>query len=282
MCHNAACACEEYLCEPPFRAEVFEQARNKVVVQIRKKLHFAQVWYNIIMADTQTVISDVKLFLERLKKDLPEVFGTPSKETKTGEPAAPAAHDNKVLYNGDLFEAKMYLTPDQEPGVAFDGSTFHVYLQTAQDDPAALVTQWLRDNAKETLPQKVTQWAQKMGVEFNQIFIKDQQTLWASCSGKKNLNFSYRIVKMPTAVQDYLMVHELCHLTFMNHGAEYWQLVEQFCPDYKLHRRWLNENKDAIFADVELKYTPEKPEEAPAEQTTVTRTPDEKNPPCTD
>ncbi len=220
------------------------------------------------MSDTQTTISDVKLFLQRLKKDLPEVFGTaPEKETKTGEPAAQTPHENQVLFNGDLCAAQIYLTPDQEPGVAFDGKIFHVYLQTAQDDPAALVTGWLKSNAKEELTQKTTQWAQKMGVEFNQIFIKDQRTLWASCSGKKNLNFSYRIVKMPAAVQDYLMVHELAHLTFMNHGAEYWALVAQFCPDYKLHRRWLNENKDAIFADVELKYTPEKPEETTAHQT---------------
>ena len=208
------------------------------------------------MADTQTVISDVKLFLERLKKDLPEVFGLPaSKETQTAQAATPVPHDNKVLYNGDLFPAQLYLTPDQEPGVAFDGKIFHVYLQTQQDDPSALVTDWLKNNAKETLVQKTTEWAQKMGVEFNQIFIKDQQTLWASCSGKKNLNFSYRIVKMPNAVQDYLIVHELCHLTYMNHGQEYWNLVAQYCPDYKLHRRWLNENKDAIFANVELKYT---------------------------
>ena len=213
------------------------------------------------MADTQTVISDVKLFLERLKKDLPEVFGTPAKEAKEGDPAAQALHENKVLYNGDLFPAQMYLTPDQEPGVAFDGNTFHVYLQTEQDNPAELVTQWLRNKAKEELVQKTTAWAHKMGVEFNQIFIKDQQTLWASCSGKKNLNFSYRIVKMPLAVQDYLMVHELCHLTYMNHGQEYWALVAQYCPDYKLHRRWLNENKDAVFAEVELKYQPEKPKE---------------------
>ncbi len=227
-----------------------------------KKVLPVQVWYNVGMADTQTVISDVKLFLERLKKDLPEVFGTPATvPQKEGEPAAQVPHDNRVLFNGDLFPAKMYLTPDQEPGVAFDGQVFHVYLQTPQDDPAALVTDWLRNNAKEELSRKTAQWAQKMGVEFNQIFIKDQRTLWASCSGKKNLNFSYRIVKMPAAVQDYLMVHELCHLTFMNHCVEYWALVAQFCPDYKLHRRWLNENKDAIFADVELTYQPEKTEE---------------------
>lgn len=229
------------------------------------------------MADTQTVISDVKLFLERLKKDLPEVFGPQhAKDEKTGEPQAQVPHDNKVLYNGDLFPVQMYVTPDQEPGVAFDGKIFHVYLQTVQDNPAALVTDWLREKAKETLTAKTAEWAQKMGVEFNQIFIKDQRTLWASCSGKKNLNFSYRIVKMPQAVQDYLMIHELSHLTYMNHGAEYWALVAQFCPDYKLHRRWLNENKDAIFADVELTYQPPKetatqPKEAAQTATSISK-----------
>ena len=211
------------------------------------------------MADTQSVISDVKLFLERLKKDLPEVFGTTvATETQEGKTAALVPQENKVLYNGDFFPAEIYVTPDQEAGVAFDGKVFHVYLQTEQDDPSRLVTDWLREKARETLTAKTTEWAQKMGVEFNQIFIKDQRTLWASCSGKKNLNFSYRIIKMPLAVQDYLMVHELAHLTYMNHGAEYWERVAQFCPDYKLHRRWLNENKDAIFADVELVYHPEK------------------------
>lgn len=221
------------------------------------------------MADTQSVISDVKLFLERLKKDLPEVFGkqTTSADTKEGAPKAEVPHENKVLYNGDLCPVQMYITPDQEAGVTFDGKTFHIYLQTPQDNPSQLVTDWLREKARETLTAKTTEWAQKMGVEFNQIFIKDQRTLWASCSGKKNLNFSYRIVKMPLAVQDYLMVHELCHLTYMNHGTEYWALVEQFCPDYKLHRRWLNENKDAIFADVELVYQPETRNESPQETT---------------
>ena len=82
------------------------------------------------MADTQTTISDVKLFLERLKKDLPEVFGPQSAQpAQTGEPAAPTPHENQVLYNGDLCPAQIYLTPDQEPGVTFDGKAFHVYLQ---------------------------------------------------------------------------------------------------------------------------------------------------------
>lgn len=217
------------------------------------------------MADTQSVISDVKLFLERLKKELPEVFSAQDKSAPADGSAAPQ-NGNRVLYNGDLYEARMYLTPDQEEGVAFDGNVFHVYLHETSSDPAALVTQWLKDKAGETLRAKTKEWADKIGVEFNNIVIKDQRTLWASCSGKKNINYSYRIVKMPLAVQDYLMVHELCHLVHMNHGQEYWRLVAQYCPDYNHHRKWLNENKGSIFADVELTYV--KP---PQEQSSLTQ-----------
>ena len=236
------------------------------------------------MADTQTVISDVKLFLERLKKDLPEVFGKaeekPVNEIKLGkkEPALLSIEGNKVLYNGDLCEARMYITPDQEEGVAFDGAVFHIYLQTEQSNPSALVTQWLKDKAKEVLPAKTKQWAEKMGVEYNNIVVKDQQTVWGSCSSKKNLNFSYRLIKMPLAVQDYLIVHELCHLTHMNHSPEYWALVAQYCPDHKLHKRWLNENKDALFAEVTLTYTqetqntPKEQKNAPAENASTEKT----------
>lgn len=210
------------------------------------------------MADTQSVVSDVKLFIERLKKELPEVFGGADASADT---AAPSAGENKVLYNGDLLQARMYLTPDQEEGVAFDGTVFHIYLKEKTSDPSALVTAWLRNKANETLKAKTKEWADKIGVEFNNIVIKDQRTCWASCSGKKNINYSYRIIKMPVAVQDYLMVHELCHLVHMNHGQEYWELVAQYCPDYKHHRRWLNENKGSVFAEVELTYK-ETPEEA--------------------
>ena len=216
------------------------------------------------MADTQSVVSDVKLFLERLKKEMPEIFGTSEKTGSSSAQAAPAAGTNKVLYNGDLFEARVYITPDQEEGVTFDGQIFHVYLQTKDGNPSTLVTDWLKNKASEVLLQKTKEWAEKIGVEFNRVAFKDQRTLWASCSGKKNINYSYRIIKMPPVVQDYLVVHELCHLKFMNHGEEYWALVGQFSPDYKLHRRWLNEHKDAVSEDVQLTVPVEEP--APSTQ----------------
>lgn len=212
------------------------------------------------MADTQSVVSDVKLFLERLKKEMPEIFGTNEKTAAENGTENTSTAGSKVLYNGDLLEARTYITPDQEEGVAFDGTIFHIYLQSKNSNPSALVTQWLRDKAAEILPQKTKDWAEKIGVEYNKVFLKDQRTLWASCSSQKNINYSYRIIKMPLVVQDYLVIHELCHLKFMNHGEEYWTLVGQFSPDYKLHRRWLNEHKDAVFEEVNISVSEENSE----------------------
>ena len=224
------------------------------------------------MADTQSVVSDVKLFLERLKKEMPEIFGSAEKPSAQADGAAPApSTSNKVLYNGDLFEARTYIRPDQEEGAAFDGQIFHVYLQSENSNPSAVVTEWLRNKAAEVLPIKTKEWAEKIGVEYNRVVLKDQRTLWASCSSQKNINYSYRIVKMPPVVQDYLVIHELCHLKFMNHGEEYWSLVGQFSPDYKQHRRWLNEHKDAVFEEVNITFPPDKPQE---ETESVENTPD--------
>ena len=164
------------------------------------------------MADTDSVVSDVKLFIERLKKEMPEVFGGAGKNAET--------ESGKVLFQGKLYNVGVHLTPDQEEGIDLAGDTFNIYLQNPQTDPNALMEKWLHDKAAEVLKAKTAQWAAKMGVEYNNIVIKDQQTLWASCSAKKNINYTYRIIKMPEAICDYLIVHELAHLVHMNHGTE--------------------------------------------------------------
>lgn len=67
---------------------------------------------------------------------------------------------------------------------------------------------------------------------YNEIHIKNHKTLWGSCSRKRNLNFNYKIIKLPEKMADYIIVHELCHLQEFNHGKHFWDLVAETIPNY--------------------------------------------------
>jgi predicted metal-dependent hydrolase len=77
------------------------------------------------------------------------------------------------------------------------------------------------------------------GLPLKKIFIKNSRSRWGSCSELGNLNFNYRILFLPPALQDYVVAHELCHLKEMNHSPAFWALVEETVPAHKAARREL-------------------------------------------
>ncbi len=71
------------------------------------------------------------------------------------------------------------------------------------------------------------------------VRIGSQTTRWGSCSAKGNLNFNYKIVFLPRALQDYVVVHELAHLIELNHSDRFWNLVAEYVPNWKALRQTL-------------------------------------------
>ncbi len=84
--------------------------------------------------------------------------------------------------------------------------------------------------AKLLVLEKIRIFSTHYNLTFSKVSIKNQTTRWGSCSKTKNLNFSYRIIFLPEHLQDYLIVHELCHLKVFNHSREFWALVREKIP----------------------------------------------------
>lgn len=98
-----------------------------------------------------------------------------------------------------------------------------------------------KDQARQLVQSRLEQINQVYGLEYSRIAIKNQKTRWGSCSGKRNLNFNYRIVYLPPELADYIITHELCHLKEMNHSPRFWALVSQTLFNYRQLRRGLKE-----------------------------------------
>jgi len=89
-----------------------------------------------------------------------------------------------------------------------------------------------REQARCLVENRISYFNRFYNFEINRIAIKNTKTRWGSCSSKRNLNFNYKIIYLKSALADYLLVHELCHLGELNHSKKFWALVSKTIPDY--------------------------------------------------
>lgn len=104
------------------------------------------------------------------------------------------------------------------------------------------VIAWMKRELEKILRQRVPYYAEIMNVEYAKVRLTNAKTRWGSCSGKNNLNFTWRLIMCPIDVIDYVIVHELSHVVHKNHSSEFWTLVKAIYPSCKEMRSWLKLN----------------------------------------
>ncbi|MCU0496913.1 MAG: M48 family metallopeptidase [Anaerolineae bacterium] len=86
--------------------------------------------------------------------------------------------------------------------------------------------------SRATLRALTTRWAKKMGLRFKRVSFRDMRRKWGSCSYKGNITLNSELCSVPIELAEYVIVHELAHLKILDHSPAFWQLVEQYLPDY--------------------------------------------------
>ncbi len=97
--------------------------------------------------------------------------------------------------------------------------------------PSAAEIESLRRQAKSELPPRLALLATRYGFTYNRVTIKHNATNWGSCSSLGNINLNLNIVRLPRVLQDYVLLHELCHLRHQDHGQGFHLLLEHVLTD---------------------------------------------------
>ena len=102
--------------------------------------------------------------------------------------------------------------------------------------------QALVKKARPIFLERVAYYAPLMKVSPGRITVRTQKTRWGSCTERGNLNFNALLLLAPPEVLDSVVVHELCHLKYMNHSKYFYFMLKRFYPEYKEPRDWLKKN----------------------------------------
>lgn len=131
----------------------------------------------------------------------------------------------------------------------FEDNIFYMPPGLNPEQIKAICIQIYRRLAKIYLPKRVALYSQQMGVSPSSVKVTGAKTRWGSCSAKKSINFSWRLMMAADDVIDYVVVHELAHLIEMNHSPQFWEIVDNTLPHSRNKKALLKALQQRLAAE---------------------------------
>ncbi|NPT32897.1 YgjP family zinc-dependent metalloprotease [Paraburkholderia xenovorans] len=170
----------------------------------------------------------------------------------------PPAEDAVVTGSRLMYCGRSYFTEVRHvdvlvtPTLAFTASRFIVECpwgtSIAPEIVVPLLESFYRERAEEKLLPRVRHWEREAGLKAAGVHIRHFESRWASCDAANVLQFHPRVMELAGSVQDYIIVHELCHTIEKNHTKAFWSLVAQVLPGWRREHEELEKaaRSDAI------------------------------------
>lgn len=145
------------------------------------------------------------------------------------------------LYLGRQYRLKI-IQDGNRPSAKLRGKYFEVTLPEHTTDEKRreavkrALWRWYRGHAEKKLGELVGSYSRRLHIETPGFKVKYQAKRWGSCSKENGLNINLRVIMAPMSQIEYVVAHELCHLKYKDHSAEFWQLLRLVMPDYEVRK----------------------------------------------
>ena len=123
-------------------------------------------------------------------------------------------------------------------------------LLVPQGDAREAVERWYRNQARKEVAPRLDAAVARAGKRYTRLTIRGQRTRWASCSSTGAMSFNWRLLLAPPEILDYVVEHEVAHLSFMDHSPRFWALLESRVPGWRTHARWLKRYGATLTLDL--------------------------------
>lgn len=131
---------------------------------------------------------------------------------------------------GIVFEVKKTLSTKNSIKID-DGKIIIQYKK--HEDIKNLIRKILKKQAVFYFGKRIKEISNEIGISYNELKVKWLKTKWGHCDSNKSIVLNCKLISYQPKVIDYVIIHELCHIIYMNHSKEYWNLVNKYCPNWK-------------------------------------------------
>jgi len=159
-------------------------------------------------------------------------------EYKTGEIHKFLGKEYNLTVKTGNFNSVNLVNNEKKPNIIL---TVNENILENIDEKKKIMEKWYFENAKKLFPQFMEKWLKILDEHVKKVAIKPMKTRWGSCNYvKKYITLNTELIKRTPFEIEYVVLHELTHLKYPNHGKGFYNYVERYIPNYKIAEKMLN------------------------------------------
>jgi predicted metal-dependent hydrolase len=230
----------------------FKLENNQLIdVKIVRKPRMKHIYLRInptgvvVSANRRTPLSDIEKFVFSKSAWILKHLKVQEGERKKRE----LVTGNEIYFQGKPYVLNCQVKEGlRNVTLEFNEESFHIShsSSTEQELLEEVLNLFYKQEAIRTITPLVKKWSDKMKLNPSNIGFRKAKSRWGSCSSQNSLSFNYYLSKLPLPIVEYVVVHELAHIKEKNHSKNFWALVEEFLPNYRMLVKELREFEKLI------------------------------------